>query len=646
MSDSTPQSENLSSLSAQSEIFPPNEATKSRSLTPDYDALYQRSIDDAPAFWEEQAQALEWSAPWSKVLDWTPPENGSAPKVKWFVDAQCNLTINALDRHVNNGLGDRLCFLWVGEAPEGEGMPERRMTYSQVLAEVMRCANALQGMGVKEGDRVTLYMALTPELPIAMLACARIGAIHCVVYGGFSAPALRSRIEDSASEVVICSDLGWRRGKRIDLKGVVDEAIDGLDLVKTVLVYRRDEATELKTRDQDWVQVLAAHSDQHHAKILDSEAPLFFLYTSGTTGKPKGVMHVHGGYAVGTSYTHKLCFDLQPASDLYWCSADPGWITGHSYVVYGPLINGCSVLLCEGALDYPDAGRWWSVIEKYKVTIFYSTPTAIRALMRFGEEFPAKYDLSSLKVLGSVGEPINPEAWLWFHKHIGHDQTPIVDTWWQTETGEFMIATVPNYPAKPGSPGKPLPGIIADVVDKEGNAVEDGKGGFLVIKNQWPAMMRGIYKDEERYAKYWDLIPGFYAAGDVATRDEDGYIRVMGRADDVMNVSGYRIGTAEVESALVSHPAVAEAAVIGKPHDVRGETIKAFVILRAGEQGDDELLKALKQHVREELSPIAVPADIEFVPSLPKTRSGKIMRRVLKAKELGVAPGDISTLED
>ncbi len=639
-------SADLSSLSAQAEIFTPNEATKQRSLTPDYDALYQRSIEDAPAFWEEQAQQLEWSAPWSKVLDWTPPENGGAPSAKWFVDAQCNITLNALDRHVNNGLGDRLCFLWVGEAGEGEAMPERRMTYSQVLAEVMRCANALQGLGVKAGDRVTLYMALTPELPIAMLACARIGAIHCVVYGGFSAPALRSRIEDSSSEIVICSDLGWRRGKRIDLKGVVDEAIDGLDLVKTVLVYRRDENTELKARDQDWTQVLAGHSDQHQAKILDSEAPLFFLYTSGTTGKPKGVVHVHGGYAVGTSYTHKLCFDLHPESDLYWCSADPGWITGHSYVVYGPLINGCSVLLCEGALDYPDAGRWWSVIEKYKVTIFYSTPTAIRALMRFGEEFPAKYDLSSLKVLGTVGEPINPEAWLWFHKHVGHDQTPIVDTWWQTETGEFMIATVPNYPAKPGSPGKPLPGIIAAIVDKDGNEVPDGKGGFLVIKNQWPAMMRTIYKDEERYAKYWDLIPGFYAAGDVATRDEDGYIRVMGRADDVMNVSGYRIGTAEVESALVSHASVAEAAVIGRPDPVKGENIKAFVILRAGVESSEELIKALKQHVREELSPIAIPAEIEVVPSLPKTRSGKIMRRVLKAKELGVAPGDISTLED
>jgi acetyl-CoA synthetase len=381
------------------------------------------------------------------------------------------------------------------------------------------------------------------------------------------------------------------------------------------------------------------------SRALDSEAPLFFLYTSGTTGKPKGVVHTHGGYMVGTSYTHRICFDVQD-DDIYWCTADPGWITGHSYVTYGPLINGATVLLAEGALDFPDPGRWWSLIQRYGVTIFYSTPTAIRALMRFGEEYPAKYDLSTLRVLGSVGEPINPEAWLWFHKNVGREQTPIVDTWWQTETGQFMIATVPSFPTKPGSPGRALPGIEAAVVDKEGHEVEAGKGGFLVIKRPWPGMMRTIYKDPERYANYWSLIPGFYAAGDVATKDEDGYFRVMGRADDVMNVSGYRIGTAEVESALVSFPACAEAAVIGRPDPVKGETIKAFVILRQGHQPSDELLKQMKQHVREELSPIAVPADIEFVPSLPKTRSGKIMRRVLKAKELGVEPGDISTLED
>jgi acetyl-CoA synthetase len=489
-------------------------------------------------------------------------------------------------------------------------------------------------------------MGLTPELPIAMLACARIGAIHCVVYGGFSAPALQSRIEDSQSKVVICGDLGWRRGKRIDLKHIVDEAVKDVECVEKILVFRRDQSTLLNDpREVDFEDALDDALVHCDAAQLDSEAPLFFLYTSGTTGKPKGIIHVHGGYAVGTSYTHKLCFDLQP-DDIYFCTADPGWITGHSYVVYAPLINGATVLLAEGALDYPDPGRWWSIVEKYKVSIFYSTPTAIRALMKYGEEFPAKYDMSSLKVLGTVGEPINPEAWMWFHKYIGAEKTPIVDTWWQTETGQFMISTVPSYPTKPGSPGKALPGIVADVVDREGHSVAPGMGGFLVIKNQWPAMMRAIYHDPERYARCWEMIPGFYAAGDVATRDEDGYIRVMGRADDVMNVSGYRIGTAEVESALVSHPSVAEAAVIGKPDAIKGEIIKAFVILREGQNASDELLKALKLHVREELSPIAVPAEIDFVPSLPKTRSGKIMRRVLKAKELGVAPGDISTLED
>ena len=638
-------SENLSSLAHESQLFAPSEAARARTLTPDFDALCEAAAADPEGYWEARAQELEWLAPWSKVVDWKPGMDGNPPSVQWFSDAKFNITLNALDRHVRDGRGDKLAFLWVGEAPAGQEAPEERVTYAQVLGRVNQTANALKKLGVQEGDRVTIYMALTPELPIAMLACARIGAIHCVVYGGFSAPALASRIEDSESKVLICTDLGYRRGKRIELKKIVDEAISQLPQVEQVLVLRRDANTPLQARDLDFAQTIAAESTECEAAVLDSEAPLFFLYTSGTTGKPKGIIHVHGGYAVGTSTTHRLCFDLHD-DDLYLCTADPGWITGHSYVVYGPLINGASVLLAEGALDFPDAGRWWSIVKKYKVTIFYSTPTAIRALMRTGEEFPAKYDLSSLQVLGSVGEPINPEAWLWFHKHIGREKTPIVDTWWQTETGQFMIATVPSYPTKAGSPGKALPGIVADVVDKEGQSVEPGKGGFLVIKNQWPAMMRGIYKDSERYAKCWELIPGFYAAGDVATKDEDGYFRVMGRADDVMNVSGYRIGTAEVESALVSHAAVAEAAVIGKPDTLRGESIKAFVILREGQAAGDELLAQLKAHVRTELSPIAVPGEIEFVSSLPKTRSGKIMRRVLKAKELGVAPGDISTLED
>jgi acetyl-CoA synthetase len=634
--------EKLSSLQKDSEVFLPSDAVLARSYTPDFDALHAQSIADPEGFWEAQARTLEWFKPWTQVLDWQP----ATPKVSWFVGAECNITVNALDRHVQNGRRNKAAFIWVGEDGESK-VKERIITYGQLLRRVNQCANALKGLGVGVGDRVTLYMGLTPELPIAMLACARIGAIHTVVYGGFSAPALRSRIEDSESKVVICTDIGYRRGKRIDLKGAVDEAVRGLDSVEKVLVYRRGHTPlELAApREVDFDELLDAQSGECEPARLDSEAPLFFLYTSGTTGKPKGVVHTHGGYSVGTSYTHRICFDVHE-DDIYFCTADPGWITGHSYVTYGPLINGATVLLAEGALDFPDPGRWWSIVEKYGVNIFYSTPTAIRALMRFGEEWPAKYDLSSIKILGSVGEPINPEAWLWFHKNVGHGKAPIVDTWWQTETGQFMISTVPSYPTKPGSPGKPLPGIEADIVDKEGNPVGAGKGGFLVIKRPWPGMMRAIYRDQERYSTYWTLIPGYYAAGDVATKDEDGYIRVMGRADDVMNVSGYRIGTAEVESALVSYHSVAEAAVIGKPDPLKGETIKAFVILREGVVADEKLLAELKYHVRVELSPIAVPSEIEFVDSLPKTRSGKIMRRVLKAKELGVAPGDISTLED
>jgi acetyl-CoA synthetase len=641
MSDaSTTSEEQLSALLEEDHVFEPSQETLDRTLTKDFDALYQRSVSDIEAFWEEQAQQLEWAAPWSKVLEWhnTPPIS-----VKWFVDAQCNITVNALDRHVKNGLGDKLAIIWEGEEKEGT-VEERRFTYKQLLERVNQGANALKKLGVQKGDVVTIYMALTPELPIAMLSCARIGAIHSVVYGGFSAPALQSRMIDSSSKVLICSDIGFRRGKAIDLKQIADEAVATLDFVEHVVVHRRNNVP-LGARDVDYDTAFDAESTECEALIVDAETPLFRLYTSGTTGKPKGVVHVHGGYAVGVSYTHKYCFDFHP-DDLYWCAADPGWITGHSYIVYGPLINGATMLMAEGALDYPDPGRWWSIIEKYKVNIFYFTPTGIRALMRHGDAIPAKYDLSSLKVMGTVGEPINPEAWLWYHKNIGRGKTPIVDTWWQTETGMFMISTMPSVPTKPGSPGKPLPGIVADVVDKEGHPVPTGKGGFLVIKTPWPAMFRTIFGDQERYNKCWELIPGFYAAGDVATKDADGYFRVLGRADDVMNVSGYRIGTADVESALVSHEAVAEAAVIGKPDKIKGESIKAFIILVASAQSSDELLAQLKLHVRTELSPIAVPAEIDFVDSLPKTRSGKIMRRMLKAKELGVDPGDISTIED
>lgn len=641
MSESTQPSENLSSLAREGEVFTPSPEVVERALVKDFDALRAQSVADPAAFWAEQAQQLDWFEPWNETLQWQM----NPPELKWFVGGKFNITANALDRHARSARRNKVAFFWVGEPDANGNVPERTFTYCQLTRRVNQCANALKRLGVGVGDRVTLYMALTPELPIAMLACARIGAIHSVVYGGFSAPALKSRIEDSQSKVVICTDIGYRRGKQINLKAITDEATQGLDFVEKVLVYRRGETALNSARELDFKETLDAEPQQCEPAQLDSETPLFFLYTSGTTGKPKGVVHTHGGYAVGTSYTHKICFDLHE-DDIYMCTADPGWITGHSYVVYGPLINGATVLLAEGALDFPDPGRWWSIVQNYRVNIFYSTPTAIRALMRFGEEWPAKYDLSSIKVMGTVGEPINPEAWLWYHKNIGLEKAPIVDTWWQTETGQFMISTVPSYPTKPGSPGKPLPGIEAAIVDREGNEVEPGKGGFLVIKKPWPGMMRTIYKDPERYATYWNTIPGYYSAGDVATCDEDGYFRVMGRADDVMNVSGYRIGTAEVESALVSHPAVAEAAVIGKPDPVRGECIKAFVILRQGHEAGGDLLKALKQHVREELSPIAIPSEIDFVPSLPKTRSGKIMRRVLKAQELGVAPGDISTLED
>ena len=633
---------NLDSLQKEGELFLPSEKALASAIVTDFDGLRERANLDPAKFWDEQARELQWFKMWRKTVEW----QAEPPHVEWFVGAQCNITVNALDRHLKNGKRNKVAFIWAAE--EGDArVKERKITYGELARRVNQCANALKSLGVGEGDRVTLYMALTPELPIAMLACARIGAIHCVVYAGFSAPALKQRIEDSGSKVVICSDLGYRRGKRVDLKGIVDEATRGVSVVEKILVFRRGHTPlELnEPRELDWDETLDAQSEHCEAAVLESEAPLFYLYTSGTTGKPKGIVHVHGGYMVGTSYTHRIAFDLND-DDIFFCTADPGWITGHSYVVYGPLINGGTVLLAEGALDYPDPGRWWGLIQKYGVNIFYSTPTAIRALMRFGEEYPAQYDLSSLRVLGSVGEPINPEAWLWFHHNVGRDECPIIDTWWQTETGQFMMGTVPSYPAKPGSPGKPYPGIVAEIVDKEGNPVEDGKGGFLVIKSVWPAMMRTIYGDVDRYNNYWELIPGMYAAGDVATRDEDGYFRVMGRADDVMNVSGYRIGTADVESALVSHPAVAEAAVVGKPDDLKGETIKAFIILREGQNGSDDLTAALRAHVRAELSPIAMPAEIEFVPSLPKTRSGKIMRRVLKAKELGVEPGDVSTLED
>ena len=616
-------------------IKPPEEFVKNANVK-SYEEEYKKFLDNPEEFWAKVADELFWYEKWDKVLEWEPPY------AKWFVNGKTNITVNALDRHVKNGRKNKVAFFW-----EDEFGNEKVVTYGGLYTLVNKLANALKSAGIKKGDRVVIYMPLVVEQVAAMLACARIGAVHSVVYAGFSVPALRHRIEDAQAKMVITADMTIRRGRAIPLKQIVDEAVRGLDNVEKVVVLRRLEPKVdlIGEKEVDFYDFIKDADTYCEPEVMDSEDPLFMLYTSGSTGKPKGVIHTTGGYMVGTYYSMKTVFDLKE-DDIYWCTADPGWITGHSYIVYGPLVAGATQVLAEGAPNYPDFGRWWSLIEKYGVTIFYTAPTAIRMFMRAGEHWPEKYDLSSLRLLGSVGEPINPEAWMWYFRVIGKERCPIVDTWWQTETGAVMITTIDGLPMKPGRAGKPVPGVIADVVDKEGNPVEPNKGGFLVVKNPWPSMMRTIHKNKEKYESYWNTIPGCYFAGDVATKDEDGYIMILGRADDVINVSGHRIGTMEVESALVSHPAVAEAAVIGKPDPVKGEMIKAFVILKEGESPSEELINSLKKHVRAELGALAVPSEIEFVDKLPKTRSGKIMRRVLKAKELGMDPGDLSTLED
>ncbi|MFM8552728.1 MAG: acetate--CoA ligase [Nitrospiraceae bacterium] len=616
-------------------VVSPSPATNAAAYIKDYEAEYQRSIADPEAFWDRVAKELDWFTPWRKVLDW------NYPWAKWFVGATCNISYNCLDRHVNSWRKNKVAVIWVGE--QGE---ERIFTYGELARQVNRCANALKALGLKPGDWVTIYLPKIPEQIVAMLACARIGVIHSVVYSGFSAPALESRIKDAESRLVITADVGYDRSKVIQLKSVVDHAVANCGSVETVVVVRREKPGVALSapKEIDWDDWLAGEKPVCEAVPLDAETPLYILYTSGTTGKPKGVVHVHGGYMVGTYITTKYVFDLKD-DDVYFCVADPGWVTGHSYIVYGPLLNGATILTAEGKPDYPNPGRWWSVIERYGVSIFYTTPTAIRLLMKYGEEWPKKYDLSSLRVLGSVGEPINPEAWEWFHRVTGGTK-PIMDTWWQTETGMILVTPLPSVPLKPGSATRPFFGIEADVVDRDGKPLPANAGGFAVIKKPWPAMMRTIYKDPDRYLVYWNTIPRCYTAGDVCRKDEDGYLWFMGRADDVIKVAGNRIGTAEVESALVSHPAVAEAAVIGKPHKTAGEAIKAFVILKQGHGAGPELIQGLKDHVLKELGKIAVPQEIEIVSSLPKTRSGKIMRRVLKAKELGQDVGDISTLEE
>ncbi|HEX3001060.1 MAG TPA: acetate--CoA ligase [Methanoregula sp.] len=615
--------------------YTPDPQYKQNAWMGDYQKAYNEFLANPDAFWEKMAKELDWIKPWDTVKEW------NYPYAKWFTGARLNVSANCLDRHVHNSRRNKVALIWKGEKGR-----ERIFTYQKLLSQVARFANALKKIGVKKGDTVCIYMPLVPEQVIAMLACARIGAVHSVVFGGFGAAALNMRIKDADAKVVITADITIRRGKAIQLKAIVDEAIINAPTVENVVVLRRREPkVDLHEKELDFYEMMEGMPDICPPEVMDSEDPFFILYTSGSTGKPKGIVHTCGGYLVGTYYTSKYIFDIKD-NDTYWCTADPGWITGHSYIVYGPLSVGATVFITELTPDYPDAGSFWSLIEEQKITIFYTAPTAIRMFMKMGESWPDKYDLNSLRIIGSVGEPLNPEAFEWYYRVIGKSRTPVLDTWWQTETGMHMITTMIGETMHPGFAGKPIPGVEADVVDKDGNPVKPGTGGLLVIKSPWPSMLRTVYKDDERYRKYWETIPGVYTVGDLAVKGKDGYIMILGRSDDIIIVAGHNIGTAEVESALVSHHAVAEAAVIGKPDVVKGNSIKAFVILRVGNTPSDRLRQDLLHHVRTTLGPIAMPHEIDFVDKLPKTRSGKIMRRVLKAKEMGMDPGDISTLEE
>ena len=631
--------ESLANLGHENRLFAPSAEFIAQANA--QASMYDEAEKDRLAFWEKQAHELQWDAPWTTVLDW------KVPFAKWFVGGKINASVNALDRHVAQGRGDRVAFFF-----EGEPGDTRTITYAQLLTEVKKTANALTELGIKDGDRVAIYMPMIPEAAIAMLACARIGAPHSVVFGGFSADALLSRIQDADAKLVITADGGYRKGAPFALKPAVDDALKGKTNVKNVLVVKRtgQETNWDSNKDVWWHNIVDRQNAEHVAQSFDSEHPLFILYTSGTTAKPKGISHTTGGYLTQVAYTHKMVFDIKPETDVYWCTADVGWVTGHSYVVYGPLINGATQVMYEGTPDAPHKGRIFELIAKYKVSILYTAPTLIRTWMKWGDEFPNAHNLKSLRLLGSVGEPINPEAWMWYREVIGGNRCPIVDTWWQTETGAIMISPLPGVThTKPGSAMRPLPGISGKVVDDNGKEVGLGHGGYLILDKPWPSMLRGIWGEEERYKEtYWSRFDGVYFAGDGAKIDTDAAIWLLGRVDDVMNVSGHRISTTEVESALVSHAAVAEAAVVGAADEMTGQGIVAFVILRGGipNVGGEELIKELRAHVAKEIGAIAKPRQIVVVQELPKTRSGKIMRRLLKDVAENRAVGDSTTLAD
>ncbi len=640
-STTTDQGATIEDFLAEERTFPPPRSIVSGALVTDR-SLYDEADADFEAFWADRARELTWFEPFESVLEW------DLPFARWFADGRLNVSYNCLDRHVEAGLGDRVAYHF-----EGEPGDSRTITYAELLEEVSRCANALRSLGVERGDRVAIYMPMVPELPVAMLACARIGAAHSVVFGGFSAEALRDRIEDAEAKVLITADGGWRRGQPVALKANADAALsNGARSIEHVVVVRRlgdaaPDTSMAEGRDLWWHEIVPSQPVHCPPEAMGAEDLLYLLYTSGTTAKPKGIMHTTGGYLTQVAFTHRYVFDLHPETDVYWCAADIGWVTGHSYIVYGPLANAATSVMYEGTPDHPGRDRWWSIIERYKVTILYCAPTAIRTFMKWGTEHLEAHDLSSLRVLGSVGEPINPEAWVWYWQHVGGERCPVVDTWWQTETGAIMISPLPGLTTlKPGSATFPLPGVAAEVVDDAGTRVERG-GGYLTLSRPWPAMLRGIYGDPARYREtYWSRFPGRYFAGDGAKVDQDGYLWLLGRVDDVMNVSGHRVSTTEVESALVDHPTVAEAAVVGATDATTGQAVIAFVTLKAGVEVDEEHGEALRRHVASKIGPIARPRTIIFTEDLPKTRSGKIMRRLLRDVAEGRDLGDTTTLAD